>query len=122
MPELSRRQVEVTNAFGFHLRAASRFVQLSQQFQVKIRVSCDGRAADGRSILDLIALAAGCGARLELEAMGPDAEEAAAALCALIAAGFHEGDDGRDACPGPRALPASKPTSRTHSIEAEDDR
>jgi phosphotransferase system HPr (HPr) family protein len=84
MPEPSRRQVEVTSAFGFHFRAASRFVQLSQQFQVKIRVSCDGRAADGRSILDLIALAAGCGARLELEAMGPDAEEAATALCAHI--------------------------------------
>ena len=82
MQELIRRQVEITNALGFHLRAAGRFVQLSQQFQVKVRVSCDGRAADGRSILDLITLAAGRGARLELEVIGPDAEEAAAALCA----------------------------------------
>ena len=46
MSELSRRQVEITNAFGFHLRAASRFLQLSQQSQVKIRVSCGGRSAE----------------------------------------------------------------------------
>ena len=82
MPELSRRKVEITNALGLHLRAATRFVEVSQQFQVKVRVSCDGRAADGHSILDLITLAAECGARLELEATGPDAEAAAAALCA----------------------------------------
>ena len=94
MPELSRGEVEIKSALGFHLRAASRFVQLARQFQVEVRVVCDGRAADGCSILDLIGLAAGRGARLEVEAIGPDAQEATAALCALIAARFHEGDDG----------------------------
>ena len=96
MPESSRRQVEITNALGFHLRAASQFVQLSRQYQADVRVCCDGRAADGRSILDLLTLAAECGAGLEIEATGLDAEEAIAALCACIEAQFHEGGDGRN--------------------------
>jgi phosphocarrier protein HPr len=95
MPDLSRRQVEITNALGLHMRAASLFVQLSQQFRVEVRVSCNGRAANGRSIMDLLTLVAEHGARLELEAIGPDAEEATAALCSLIEARFYEGGDGR---------------------------
>jgi len=98
MPELGRCQLEITNARGLHLRAAARFVHLSQQFQSNVRVSCDGRAADGRSILDLMMLAAECGSRLQLEATGLDADEAIAVLCGLIEQGFHEDEDGRDAC------------------------
>jgi phosphocarrier protein HPr len=54
MAGLSRRQVQVKNAMGLHLRAASRFVELSQRFPVTIRVSFNGQAADGHSVLDLI--------------------------------------------------------------------
>jgi phosphocarrier protein HPr len=96
MPDLSRCQVEISNALGLHLRAASLFVQLSQQFRVEVRVTYNGRAANGRSILDLLTLVAECGARLELEAIGPDAEEATAALCTLIEARFHQGEDGAE--------------------------
>ena len=96
MPESSRRQVEITNALGFHLRAASQFVQLSQQFQADVRVCCDGRAANGRSILDLLTLAAECGAGLEIEATGLDAEEAIAALCASSRPSFTKVADGRN--------------------------
>ena len=81
MRESSRRHVEIDNALGFHLRAASQFAQLSQQFQAHVRVCCDGRAANGRTILDLLTLAAKCGAGLEIEATGLDAKEAIAALC-----------------------------------------
>jgi phosphocarrier protein len=99
MPGSSRRQSEILNALGLHLRAATRFVELSQQFHAKVRVSYNGRVADGCSILELVMLAAGCGARLELEATGPDAEAAATALSALIEARFHENGDGRGECP-----------------------
>ena len=54
MPDLSRRQVEITNALGLHMRAASLLVQLSQQFRVEVRVYYNGRAANGRSIMDLV--------------------------------------------------------------------
>jgi phosphocarrier protein len=88
--------VKVSNRHGLHLRAASRLVRLAQRFQSEVRVFCDGRAANGKSILDLIALGAGCGSRLEIETSGSDAEEAAAALCAFIEDGFHEDEDGLD--------------------------
>ncbi|MGO9467518.1 MAG: HPr family phosphocarrier protein, partial [Isosphaeraceae bacterium] len=82
---------------GFHLRAAGRFVHLSRHFQATIRVFCDGRGADGRSILDLMLLTAECGARLELEAIGPDAEEATALLAALVEQPILDDEAGRDA-------------------------
>jgi phosphocarrier protein HPr len=100
MPGSSRREIEITDAVGFHLRSASRFVRLSQQFQADVRVSCNGRAANGRSILDLMMLAAECGARLELEMTGPDADAALTTLGALVENGFHESYDGRDETAG----------------------
>ena len=87
---LLRRQVEISNGLGLHLRAANQFVRVSQQFQVEVRVFCNGLGANGRSILDLLCLAAECGDQLELEVSGPDAEDAASALCELIEARFHE--------------------------------
>jgi phosphotransferase system HPr (HPr) family protein len=83
-------RAELTNALRLHLRAASLFAQLSRQFDADIRVSCNDRQADGWSVLDLMLLAAERGASLELEASGPDAEDAVAALCALIEVRFHE--------------------------------
>jgi phosphocarrier protein HPr len=93
MPGLSRR-VEIVNALGLHLRAADQFVRLAQQFQAEVRVSLDGMAVNGKSILDLATLAAESGTRLELEASGPDAAGALSALCELIESRFHEEDEG----------------------------
>jgi len=65
-------------------------VQLAQQFQSEIRVLCEGRTANGKSILDLLTLAAQHGSRLEIEARGADAMEAIAALQELIEARLQE--------------------------------
>jgi phosphocarrier protein len=86
----SRRQVEIVNALGLHLRAADRFVRLARRFQAEIRVHFEGESVNGKSIMDLLSLAAACGSRLDLEASGPDADEALAELGALIEARFHE--------------------------------
>jgi phosphocarrier protein len=88
----SRRQVDLTNTLGLHLRAAATFVRLAQQFRANVWVVCGGRRASGKSILDLATLAAECGARLELETDGPDAEAALVALTELIARGFDEAE------------------------------
>jgi len=87
------REVEISAAAGFHLRAACRFARLAQQFRADVRVACDGRQADGRSIIDLMTLAAGCGARLEIEAYGPDAGAALDALSRLVECGLGEEDE-----------------------------
>ena len=49
-------------------------------------------AVDADSIMELLMLAAGPGTELTLETRGPDAEAAADALEALVAAGFYETD------------------------------
>ncbi len=88
----AHRRAEITNALGLHLRPAARFAELAQRFGAEVRVRCAGAVADGKSVLDLIALAAGEGTMLELETLGPDAEEAVIALADLISARFHEAE------------------------------
>ena len=51
-----------------------------QAFQSDVKVCRNGIIADGRSILDLLTLAAECGTMLAVEAQGCDAEDAVAAL------------------------------------------
>jgi phosphocarrier protein HPr len=95
-----RRQVEITNSLGLHLRPADKFVKLALQFQAEVRVYFNGNQFNGKSILDLTTLAAECGTRLELEARGPDAAEAVEALAGLVSAQFYEDENG-DAFEGP---------------------
>ncbi len=96
MSHVARRQIEITNALGLHLRPADKFVRLAHQFASDVRVFHHGAEFNGKSILDLTTLAAECGTLLDLEARGPDAEEAVAALADLVSAKFHETDDGQD--------------------------
>jgi phosphocarrier protein len=92
--QVARRQVEIANALGLHLRPADKFVRLAQQFLSEIRVSHDGKDMNGKSILDLTMLAAECGTILEVEARGPDAEAAVEALAELVLARFYETEEG----------------------------
>ena len=90
---VARRQVGVSNVLGLHLRVAGRFVRMANAFQSDVRVCCEGIIANGKSILDLLSLAAECGTMLALEAEGCDAEDAVAALANLISAQSHESED-----------------------------
>jgi len=91
---ISRRQVEIVNTYGLHMRPSSRFVKLASSFQSEVWVHFEGRKTNGKSVLDMTTLAAERGKTLELEARGPDAEQAIAALAELVAAGFHMDDEG----------------------------
>jgi len=88
--KLIRRQIEIVNDLGLHLRAASKFACLAQKYQAEVRVRCDGKVVNGKSLLDLATLAAERGTRLVLEADGTDAEASLAALCELVEARFNE--------------------------------
>lgn len=107
-----RRQVEIVNALGLHLRPASKFVKTADRFHADIRVFFKGQSFDGRSILDLATLAAERGSRLDLEATGDDAEAALSALADLIAAEFFEDANG-DEIPAGNAPPHPTPLPST---------
>jgi phosphocarrier protein HPr len=92
-PISARRRVQIVNAYGLHMRPATKFVTLAHSFRSDVRVDSQGTKANGKSILDMVSLAAPCGTTLDLEARGPDAEAALAALADLVAAGFHMTDE-----------------------------
>jgi phosphocarrier protein len=91
---VSRHQVELFNSLGLHLRAAPQFAQVALRFQSEILVHYNGSQSNGKSILDLTALGAVEGARLGLEARGPDADAAVRALASLVAAQFYDEETG----------------------------
>ena len=85
-----RREVEIVNAMGLHARAAARFVQTATRYRSRVQIACDGRQADGKSILGLLTLLGGQGARLVISVDGSDEQEALRALVELVAARFGE--------------------------------
>lgn len=86
----ARREVEIVNMLGLHLRAADKFVSLAREFQATVAVIHDGRQVSGSSILDLTSLAVECGSRIVLRAEGPDALAAVDALTNLVVRRFDE--------------------------------
>ena len=89
MPE-SRVAVEVVNDSGLHARPCHAFVRTAMKYEADLRVGCGDLAVNGKSILELMTLAAGRGDRLELVAAGPDAGALVEALERLVAEGFEE--------------------------------
>ncbi|MBC7168645.1 HPr family phosphocarrier protein [Phenylobacterium sp.] len=87
---MARRVVEIVNKRGLHARASAKFVKLAATFDAEVQVAKDGQSVDARSIMGLMMLAAGPGSEIEITAEGPEAEAAAQALCALVAARFDE--------------------------------
>jgi phosphocarrier protein HPr len=82
--------VTVRNIKGLHARASAKFVKCAETFDANVAVTRDGQTVGATSIMGLMMLAAGPGSTLAMEAHGPDAEAALAALIALVEDGFGE--------------------------------
>ena len=92
MPTASR-DVTVVNSLGLHARPAMQFVDLANQFSSDIKVTKGGEEpgeADGKSVMQMIILAAVEGTPLKIEANGEDAEQAVNKLAELFASKFGE--------------------------------
>lgn len=86
----AQARVTIPNPSGLHARPCTTIVTTAMGFQSDLRVSCGGRHANGKSIMELITLSAPQHAELELRASGPDAEALVERLAALVEAGFDE--------------------------------
>jgi len=83
-------RVTIRNRKGLHARASAKFVKCAEGFNATVRVTRDERTVGGTSIMSLMALAAGPGTVIVLEAEGPEGPEAVEALVALVESGFGE--------------------------------
>ncbi len=79
-----QQKVVITNPQGFHMRPMAAFAQLAAHFQSSVKVSREGQTVNGKSILDLMLLAAAQGTELTLEVAGDDAQDTLDALVALL--------------------------------------
>ncbi len=83
---------EILNKLGLHARAAAKFTHVASGFRSEIWLSRAGRRVNAKSIMGVMMLAAGKGTTVRIDADGPDAEAAIAALTKLIAERFGEGE------------------------------
>jgi len=88
------RRVRITNRLGLHARAAALLVRTANNFQSVLRLERIDQtaAADAKSILSVLMLAASLGTELRATAEGVDEEDALNALCDLFASGFGENE------------------------------
>ena len=88
--ETLSREVVVANSQGLHARPADMLAREARKWQSRIELVADAQRADGKSILEVLTLAAEAGTRLVVEATGPDAREALEAIGVLFERKFNE--------------------------------
>jgi len=77
-------RVTVQNKDGIHARPSVRIVEIANNFQSDIYIQKGDLKINGKSILDLLTLAASYGTLLTVEAFGDDAKEAVQAVSSFL--------------------------------------
>lgn len=85
-------ELEIVNKLGLHARASAKLTQTAGRFKSDVWMARNGRKVNAKSIMGVMMLAAAKGSRVELGAEGEDADAALAAITALIADKFGEGE------------------------------
>lgn len=84
------RTVTIINKLGLHARPAMQFVDIANQYQCGIKVWKGDQCVDGKSIMQMMMLAATAGTPLKIVAEGADAEQALDSLERLVKEKFGE--------------------------------
>jgi len=82
----------IDNKLGLHARASAKLTELASRYQAEVWLTRNERRVNAKSIMGVMMLAAGKGATVTIETEGSDAEAALAAVQALIADKFGEGE------------------------------
>jgi phosphocarrier protein HPr len=77
-------KVRVTNPQGFHIRPMSAFAEAASRFASTVTVMKEDLAVNGKSIWELMMLAAEQGTELTIRVQGTDAPEALATLVDVV--------------------------------------
>ncbi len=85
------KELTIVNKLGLHARPAAMFVKISSACEAEVLVEKDDEQVNGKSIMGLMMLAAGFGAKIIVTAEGKDETQVLEKLEALVAGGFTEG-------------------------------
>ena len=77
-------RLKILNEKGLHARAAAKFVELVDTFDVNVIVAKDNLEASGDSIMGLLMLAASKGSEIDLILSGKQSQDALMALSNLV--------------------------------------
>ena len=89
---MTSKELRIVNEKGLHARASARFVEVVERFDARAEVEKDGMRVSGDSIMGLLMLAASRGTSIHVSTSGAEAEALSAALEALVANRFGEGN------------------------------
>ncbi len=84
VPASSESSVTLPAGVALHARPAATFVKTALRFRSHVTVGADGKVADAKSILAVLALGAQGGSVLRLSAEGEDAPAALDALTSCV--------------------------------------
>lgn len=84
MNNIKIARLRILNEKGLHARAAAKFVELVDKFDVNVVVKKDSLEASGDSIMGLLMLGASKGSEIELILSGKQSEDTLKALSNLV--------------------------------------
>jgi phosphocarrier protein HPr len=85
-----KAEVEIANKLGLHARASAKLTQMAGSYPCEVWMERNNRRINAKSIMGVMMLAAGKGARVTIDCEGERAEEALENLVALIESKFGE--------------------------------
>ena len=78
------KTVTIKNKQGLHARPAALFVQIANKFNSVITITKGRHKVNGKSIMGIMMLEAGCGSKVTMTVDGNDAEQAVKELEVLL--------------------------------------
>jgi phosphotransferase system HPr (HPr) family protein len=81
-------KIKIADPLGLHLSFAAEIVKTSSAFKCRISMEHHHRQANGKSLLNLVALGAGYGSEIKITFEGKDAWKAQKSIHELLISGF----------------------------------
>jgi phosphotransferase system HPr (HPr) family protein len=86
------KTLQITNKYGLHARASTRFAQVAMSFRSSIQISREreDQKVDAKSVLGILSLGAERGELIRVRVDGEDAHDAMEAVTQLFLRNFDE--------------------------------
>ena len=82
------KEFTIKNKMGLHMRPANVFVTEMTKFSSDVNIIFDGKAINGKSIMNIMAACIKCGSEIKIVCNGVDEAEMHESASSLIESGF----------------------------------